>query len=143
LTEAATMPTGGGGGSGACGVGVERKADVRVNATAPPAATASTAIIVSSLVVRGRANIVPTQGIVEVVGHGTGVTGTLAVPPRLCASSVVEPPRLCAGSGTLPLRLCAVTVPGLTGGVARSPEHDVSAWVAVDGKVVVCNVDAD
>jgi hypothetical protein len=84
-----------------------------------------------------------TQGIVEVVGHGTGIAGTLAAPPRRCAASVAEPPRLCAGSGTPPLRLLAVTVPGLTGGVARSPEHEVSAWVAVDGKVVVCNVDAD
>jgi hypothetical protein len=115
---------------------------VRVNATAPPAATASTAIIVSSLVVPGRLNIVPTQRIVEVVevvGHGTGVTGTVAVPPRRCAASVVEPRRLCAGLGTPPLRLCAVTV--LAGGVPRSPEHDVSDWVAVDGDVDVCNVE--
>jgi hypothetical protein len=82
---------------------------------------------------------VPTQGIVEVVGHGTGVTGTLAVPPRLCAASVPEPPRLCAGSGTPPLRLCAVTV--LAGGVPRLPEHDVSDWTAVDGDVDVCNVE--
>jgi len=115
---------------------------VRVNAAAPPAATASTAII-SSLVVRGRVNIVPTQGIVEVlevvevVGHGTGVTGTVAVPPRRCAASVVELPRLCAGSGTPPLRLCAVTV--LAGGVPMSPEHDVADWAAVD--VDVCNVE--
>ena len=129
----------GGGAAGACGAGGERKADVRVNATAPPAATPSTAIIVSSLVVRGRLSIVPTQGIVEVVGHGTGVTGTLAVPPRLCAASVPEPPRLCAGSGTPPLRLCAVTV--LAGGVPRLPEHDVSDWTAVDGDVDVCNVE--
>jgi len=141
---AATTPTGGGGAAGACGAGVERKTDVRVTPTAPPAAaTASTAIIVSSLVVRGRLSIVPTQGIVEVVGHGTGIAGTLAVPPRRCAASVAEPPRLCAGSGTPPLRLCAVTVLGLTGGAARSPEHDVSAGVAVDGEGVVCNVDAD
>jgi hypothetical protein len=83
------------------------------------------------------------QGIVEVVGHGTGIAGTVAVPPRRCAASVAEPPRLWAGSGTPPLRLRAVTVLGLTGGAARSPEHDVSAWVAVDGEVVVCNVDAD
>jgi hypothetical protein len=92
-------------------------------------------------------NIVPTQGIVEVlevvevVGHGTGVTGTVAVPPRRCAASVVELPRLCAGSGTPPLRLCAVTV--LAGGVPRSPEHDVSDWAAVDVDVGVCNVDPD
>jgi hypothetical protein len=143
LTVAATTPTGGGGGSGACGAGVERKADVRVTATAPPATTASIAIVASSLFVRGRLSIVPTQGIVEVVGHGTGIAGTRAVPPRRCAALVAEPPRLCPGSGTPPLRLLAVTVPGLTGGVARSPEHEVSAWVAVDGKVVVCNVDAD
>jgi hypothetical protein len=90
-------------------------------------------------------NIVPTQGIVEVmevvevVGHGTGVTGTLAVPPRRCAASLVELPRLCAGLGTPPLRLCAVTV--LAGGVPRSPEHDVSDWAAVDVDVGVCNVD--
>jgi hypothetical protein len=87
-------------------------------------------------------NIVPTQGIVEVVevgGHGTGVTGTVAVPPRLCAASVVGPLRLCAGSGTPPLRLCAVTV--LAGGATRSPEHDVSDWTAVDGDVDVCNVE--
>ena len=61
---------------------------------------------------RGRiSSIVPTWGIVEVVevvGHGTGVTGTLAVPPRLCAASVAEPPEPAAGSGTPPLRLCAV-----------------------------------
>ena len=131
----------GGGAAGACGAGVERKADVRVNATAPPAATPSTAIIVSSLVVRGRLSIVPTQGIVEVVGHGTGIAGTLAVPPRRSAASVAEPPRLCAGSGTPPLRLCAVTV--LAGGVPRSPEHDVSDWAAVDVDVGVCNVDPD
>src|SRR5580693_6636273 len=137
----------GGGAAGACGAAVERKADVRVNAAAPPAATASTAIIVSSLVVRGRVNIVPTQRIVEVlevvevVGHGTGVIGTVAVPPRRCAASVVELPRLCAGSGTPPLRLCAVTV--LAGGVPRSPEHDVSDWAAVDVDVGVCNVDPD
>jgi hypothetical protein len=89
-------------------------------------------------------NIVPTQGIVEVVevvGHGTGVIGTVAVPPRRCAASVVELPRLCAGSGTPPLRLCAVTV--LAGGVPRSPEHDVSDWAAVDVDVGVCNVDPD
>jgi hypothetical protein len=113
------MPMGGGA-AGACGAAVERKADVRVNATAPPAATASTAMIVSSLVVLGRLNIVSTQGIVvvvEVVGHGTGVTGTLAVPPRLCDASVVELPRLCAGSGTPPLRLPAVTVVVLAGSV--------------------------
>jgi hypothetical protein len=87
-------------------------------------------------------NIVPTQGIVEVVevvGHGTGVTGTVAVPPRRRAASVVEPRRLCAGLGTPPLRLCAVTV--LAGGVPRSPEHEVSDWVAVDGDVDVCNVE--
>jgi hypothetical protein len=90
-------------------------------------------------------NIVPTQGIVEVlevvevVGHGTGVTGTVAVPPRRCAASVVELPRLCAGSGTPPLRLCAVTV--LAGGVPMSPEHDVADWAAVDVDVDVCNVE--
>src|ERR1700722_2610926 len=137
------MPIGGGA-AGACGAAVVRKGDVRGDATAPPAATPSPAIIGSSLVVRGRVNIVPTQGIVEVVevvGHGTGVTGTLAVPPRLCAASVAEPPRLCAGSGTPPLRLCAVTVLVLVGGVARSPEHVVSDWVAVDGDVDVCNVE--
>jgi hypothetical protein len=92
--------------------------------------------------VRGRLSIMPTQGIVEVVevvGHGTGVTGTLAVPLRLCAASVAEPPRLCAGSGTPPLRLCAVTV--LAGGVPRFPEHDVSDWTAVDGDVDVCDVE--
>jgi hypothetical protein len=93
--------------------------------------------------VRGRLSIVPTQGIVEVVGHGTGIAGTLAVPPRRCAASVAEPPRLCAGSGTPPLRLLAVAVVVLAGGMPKSPEHDVSAWVAVDGEVVVCNVDAD
>ena len=115
---------------------------MRVTATAPPAATASTAIIVSSLVVLGRLSIAPTQGIV-VVGHGTGVTGRLAVPLRRCAASIVEPPRLCAGSGTPPLRLCAVLVLLLVGGVLRSPEHDVSDWAAVDGDVAVCNVDPD
>jgi hypothetical protein len=78
-----------------------------------------------------------------VVGHGTGVTGTVAVPPRRCAASIAETPRLCAGSGTPPLRLCAVTVLVLVGGVARSPEHVVSACVAVDGDVAVCNVDPD
>ena len=76
-----------------------------------------------------------------VVGHGTGVTGSVAVPPRRCAASVIDLPRLCAGSGTPPLRLCAVTV--LVGGVARSPEHVVSDCVAVDGDVAVCNVDPD
>ena len=76
-----------------------------------------------------------------VVGHGTGVTGSVAVPPKRCAASVIDLPRLCAGSGTPPLRLCAVTV--LVGGVARSPEHDVSDCVAVDGDVAVCNVDPD
>jgi hypothetical protein len=93
--------------------------------------------------VLGRLSIAPTQGIVEVVGHGTGVTGTVAVPPRLCAASVVELPRLCAGSGTPPLRLLAVTVLVLAGSVPRSPEHVVSAWVVVDGDVDVCNVDSD
>jgi hypothetical protein len=78
-----------------------------------------------------------------VVGHGTGVTGTVAVPPRRCAASVIDLPRLCAGSGTPPLRLCAVTVLVLVGGVARSPEHVVSDCVAVDGDVAVCNVDPD
>src|SRR3984957_2645483 len=108
------MPIGGGA-AGACGAAVVRKGDVRGDATAPPAATPSPAIIGSSLVVRGRVNIVPTQGIVEVVevvGHGTGVTGTLAVPPRLCAASVAEPPsrppRLAA-----PGELLAVAVVGL------------------------------
>ncbi|MGC1353105.1 MAG: hypothetical protein WA858_25530, partial [Xanthobacteraceae bacterium] len=132
------------GAAGACGAAVERKADVRVSATAPPAATASTAMIATSLVVLGRLSIAPTQGIViveVVVGHGTGVTGTLAVPPRRCAASLVEPPRLCAGLGTPPLRLCAVGV--LVGGVARSPAHDVSDRVAVDGDVDVCTVDPD
>jgi hypothetical protein len=76
-----------------------------------------------------------------VVGHGTGVTGSVAVPPRRCAASVIDLPRLCAGSGTPPLKLCAVTV--LVGGVARSPEHVVSDCVAVDGDVAVCNVDPD
>jgi hypothetical protein len=85
---------------------------------------------------------VPTQGIViveVVVGHGTGVTGTVAVPPRRCAASLVELPTLCAGLGTPPLRLCAVGV--LAGGVPRSPAHDVSDWAAVDGAVDVCNVE--
>ena len=77
-----------------------------------------------------------------VVGHGTGVTGSVAVPPRRCAASVIDLPRLCAGSGTPPLRLCAVTLV-LVGGVARSPEHVVSDCVAVDGDVAVCNVDPD
>jgi hypothetical protein len=118
--------------------------DVRVTATAPAATTASTAIIVSSLVVRGRLSIAPTQGIVEVVvGHGTGVTGTRAVPPRRCAASAAELPSRCAGSGTPPLRLLAVTVLGLTGGVPISPEHDVSDRVAVDADVPVCNADPD
>jgi hypothetical protein len=76
-----------------------------------------------------------------VVGHGTGVTGSVAVPPRRCAASVIDLPRLCAGSGTPPLKLCAVTV--LVGGVARSPEHVVSDCVAVDGDVAVCNGDPD
>jgi hypothetical protein len=98
-------------------------------------------MIVTSLVVLGRLSIAPTQGIV-VVGHGTGVTGTVAVPPRRCAASVVEPPRLCAGSGTPPLRLLAVTLV-LAGSVPRSPEHVVSDCVAVDGDVAVCNVDPD
>jgi hypothetical protein len=97
-------------------------------------------MIVTSLVVLGRLSIAPTQGIV-VVGHGTGVTGSVAVPPRRCAASVIDLPRLCAGSGTPPLKLCAVTV--LVGGVARSPEHVVSDCVAVDGDVAVCNVDPD
>src|SRR5271169_1513114 len=131
----------GGGAAGACAAGVERKADVRISATAPPAATASTAMIVTSLVVLGRLSMAPTQGGV-VVGHGTGVTGTVAVPPRRCAASVVEPPRLCAGSGTPPLRLLAVTLV-LAGSVPRSPEHVVSDCVAVDGDVAVCNVDPD
>src|SRR5277367_5312756 len=100
------MPIGGGS-AGAGGAAVDRKTDGRVTATAPPAATASTAMIVTSLVVLGRLSIAPTQGGV-VVGHGTGVTGTVAVPPRRCAASVVEPPRLCAASGTPPLRLLAV-----------------------------------
>jgi hypothetical protein len=78
-----------------------------------------------------------------VVGHGTGVTGTVAVPPRRCAASVIDLPRLCAGSGTPPLRLCAVTVLVLVGGVARSPEHVVSDCIAVDGDVGVFNVDPD
>jgi hypothetical protein len=78
-----------------------------------------------------------------VVGHGTVVTGTVAVPPRRCAASVIDLPRLCAGSGTPPLRLLAVTVLVLVGGVARSPEHVVSDCVAVDGDVAVCNVDPD
>jgi hypothetical protein len=96
------------------------------------------------LVVLGRLNIAPTQGIVEVVvGHGTGVTGTLAVPPRRCAASIDELPSRCAGSGTPPLRLLAVTVLGLTGGVPISPEHDVSDRVAVDADVPVCNADPD
>jgi hypothetical protein len=73
-----------------------------------------------------------------VVGHGTVVTGTVAVPPRRCAASVIDLPRLCAGSGTPPLRLLAVTVLVLVGGVARSPEHVVSDCVAVDGDVAVC-----
>src|SRR5580704_13745280 len=133
------MPIGGGS-AGACGAAVERKTDVRVTATAPPATTASTAMIVTSFLVLGRLSIAPTQGIV-VVGHGTGVTGSVAVPPRRCAASVIDLPRLCAGSGTPPLRLCAVTV--LVGGVARSPEHVVSDCVAVDGDVAVCNVDPD
>jgi hypothetical protein len=76
-----------------------------------------------------------------VVGHGTGVTGSVAVPPRRCAASVIDLPRLCAGSGTPPRKLCAVTV--LVGGVARSPEHVVSDCVAVDGDVAVCNGDPD
>jgi hypothetical protein len=76
-----------------------------------------------------------------VVGHGTGVTGSVAVPPRRCAASVIDLPRLCAGSGTPPLKLCAVPV--LVGGVARSPEHVVSDCVAVDGDVAVCNGDPD
>ena len=91
---------------------------------------------------RGRLSIAPTQGIViveVVVGHGTGIAGTLAVPPRRCAASLVELPRLCAGLGTPPLRLCAVGV--LAGGVPRSPAHDVSDWAAVDGAVDVCNVE--
>jgi hypothetical protein len=84
-----------------------------------------------------------TQGIVEVVGQGTGIAGIPAAPARRCAASVAEPPRLSAESGTPPLRLRAVTTAGLTGRAARSPEHDVSAWVADDGELVVCKVDAD
>jgi hypothetical protein len=136
----------GGGAAGACAARVERKADVRVTAAALPAAMASTAIIVSSLVVLGRLNIAPTQGIfiVEVVVvHGTGVTGTLAVPPRRCAASTAELPRRCAGSGTPPLRLRAVAVVVLAGGVPMSPEHVVSARVAADADVPVCNADPD
>ena len=73
----------GGGAAGACGAGVERKADVRVTATAPPAATASTAMIVSSLVVLGRLSIAPTQGIVKSSGTAPALPALLAVPPRL------------------------------------------------------------
>jgi len=87
--------------------------------------------------------MLPTQGIVEVDGQGTVIAGTLAVPPRRCAASVAEPPRLRAGSGMPPLRLRAVTAAGLSGGAARSPEHDVSAWVAIDGEFVVSNVNVD
>jgi hypothetical protein len=97
-------------------------------------------MMVTSLAVLGRLSIAPPQGIV-VVGHGTGVTGSVAVPPRRCAASVIDLPRLCAGSGTPPLKLCAVPV--LVGGVARSPEHVVSDCVAVDGDVAVCNGDPD
>ena len=42
---------------------VERKTDVRVSATAPPATTARTAMFVTSLVVLGRLSIAPTQAI--------------------------------------------------------------------------------
>src|ERR1700732_1949395 len=133
------MPIGGGS-AGAGGAAVQRKTVWGVTPTASPATTASTAMMVTSLAVLGRLSIAPPQGIV-VVGHGTGVTGTVAVPPRRCAASVIDLPRLCAGSGTPPLRLCAVTV--LVGGLARSPEHVVSDCVAVDGDVAVCNVDPD
>jgi hypothetical protein len=87
--------------------------------------------------------MLPTQGIVEVDGQGTVIAGTLAVPPRRCEATVAEPPRLSAGSGTPPLRLRAVTGAELSGGAARSPEHDVSAWVAIDGEFVVSKVNVD
>jgi hypothetical protein len=87
--------------------------------------------------------MLPTQGIVEVDGQGTVIAGTLAVPARRCAASVAEPPRLSAGSGTPPLRLRAVRAAELSAGAARSPEHDVSAWVAIDGEFVVSKVNVD
>lgn len=128
-----------GGAGGLCGT-AERKADVRVIAAALPAAIANRASIVISLVALGRLSIAPTHG---VAGHGTGMAGTLAVPPSRCAASVVELPSPCARSGTPPLKLLAVTVVVLAGGIPRSPEHDVSARVAVDGEAPLCNADPD